>query len=162
MIALAQILSYVKLYEFPAGGAITLGSMVPILLFALRWGTGRGLLVAAIYGGLQFLLGPKWSFHPISILCDYVTAFGSLGLAGLFRKHKSGIVFGTVLGIFGRFVNHVISGVVVFAEYAKEGQTPLVYSISYNGAYLLPELGISLLILILLLKAKPTLLNPEL
>ncbi len=158
MIALAQILSYVKLFEMPMGGSVTAASMVPILLFAVRWGAKSGLLVGTVYGILQFLLGPKWSFHPISILGDYVVAFGLLGLAGLFKKDVKGITLGTFLGIFGRFVCHVISGVVVFASYAPEGQHPLVYSILYNGTYLMPEFVISL-VLVLLLVNKGKLLS---
>jgi len=158
MIALAQILSYVKLFEMPMGGSVTAASMVPILLFAVRWGAKSGLLVGTVYGILQFLLGPKWSFHPISILGDYVVAFGLLGLAGLFKEDVKGITLGTFLGIFGRFVCHVISGVVVFASYAPEGQHPLVYSILYNGTYLMPEFVISL-VLVLLLVNKGKLLS---
>lgn len=37
MVALAQILAYLKLYELPQGGSITL-AMVPIFFFAVRWG----------------------------------------------------------------------------------------------------------------------------
>ena len=37
LIALAQILSYIKLYEFPNGGSVTL-EMLPIILFAVRYG----------------------------------------------------------------------------------------------------------------------------
>ena len=33
MIALAQILSYVKIFEAPYGGSVTAGSMVPIIIF---------------------------------------------------------------------------------------------------------------------------------
>ena len=62
MIALAQVLSYVVIYQMPQGGSVTAGSMVPILLFAVRWGTAQGLLAGAVYGILQFILGPKWSF----------------------------------------------------------------------------------------------------
>jgi thiamine transporter len=146
MIALAQVLSYVKLFEVPQGGSITAGSMVPILLFAIRWGAAEGILVGAVYGILQFILGPKWSYHILSILFDYVLAFACLGLAGLFRRNMKGVLSGVFVGILGRFICHLISGVVVFASYA-EGQNPWVYSIIYNGTYLLPELIISIVII---------------
>ena len=42
MVALAQVLSYVKLAEAPNGGSIT-PAMLPILLFAVRWGLRPGL-----------------------------------------------------------------------------------------------------------------------
>ncbi|HQI17394.1 MAG TPA: energy-coupled thiamine transporter ThiT, partial [Bacillota bacterium] len=86
MIAAAQILSYVKIFEAPYGGSVTAGSMIPIIVFSLRWGVRYGLLAGTAYGILQFLLGGAiYSYHIISILFDYVVAFGLLGLAGSFR-----------------------------------------------------------------------------
>ncbi|OPJ55568.1 energy-coupled thiamine transporter ThiT [Alkalithermobacter paradoxus] len=143
MIALAQILSYIKIFEAPYGGSITAASMVPIIVYSIRWGLKPGLLVGTVYGILQFILGPKYSYHILSILFDYVVAFGALGLAGLFRKNIQGIFLGVFLGIFGRFVFHVISGAIVWGIYAPEGTNPWIYSILYNGSYLLPELIIS-------------------
>ena len=150
MIALAQVLSYLVIFEGPFGGSVTAGSMIPIMIFAIRWGWKNGLLAGAVYGVLQFLLGPKWSFHPISLLFDYPLAFGPLGLAGLFKEDLKGVLAGVTLGLLGRFIAHVISGVLVFASYAPEGMHPLVYSLSYNASYLGPELLISLVIIGLL------------
>lgn len=152
MIGLAQVLSYVKVFEAPYGGSVTAGSMIPIIFFALRWGAKPGLLAGTVYGILQFVLGPMYSFHPISILFDYVVAFGLLGLAGLFKKNILGAMLGVITAIFARFVCHVISGVIVFASYAPAGTSPWIYSIVYNGTYLLPELIISMVIIALLYK----------
>lgn len=152
MIALAQALSYVVLFELPTGGSVTAGSMVPILIFSIRWGYRKGLLVGVAYGILQFLLGKKYSFHIVSIFCDYLFAFGFLGFAGLWQGSMLKSILGSVTGIFGRFVCHVISGVVVFASYAPEGVPPLRYSIYYNMGYLLPEMVICVIIVILLYK----------
>ena len=159
MIALAQILSYVKIFEAPYGGSVTAGSMVPILLFSIRWGLGPGLLAGTVYGLLQFILGPKYSFHILSILLDYLAAFGLLGLAGLFRKDLKGVYAGTFLGIFGRFASSVLSGVIIWASYAPEGMNPWIYSIVYNGAYLVPELLISFILVGILYKAFKTIPN---
>jgi len=153
MIAAAQILSYVKIFEAPYGGSVTAGSMIPIIVFSMRWGVKSGLLAGTAYGILQFLLGGAiYSYHIVSILFDYIVAFGLLGLAGLFSNSLKGVFIGTFLGILGRFVCHVISGVVVWASYAPEGMNPLFYSVMYNGAYLLPELAITLVIVGILYK----------
>lgn len=153
MIAAAQILSYIKIFEAPYGGSVTAGSMIPIIVFSLRWGVKSGLLAGTAYGILQFLLGGTiYSYHIVSILFDYVVAFGLLGLAGLFRSSIKGVFMGTFLGLLGRFICHVISGVVVWASYAPEGMNPLFYSIVYNGSYLLPELVITLAIVGILYK----------
>lgn len=86
VIALAQVLSYVKVYEAPQGGSVTLGSMVPIILFSLIFGVKDGLLVSFTYGILQFLLGGGITIHPASIIMDYLLGFGVLGFAGLITK----------------------------------------------------------------------------
>ncbi len=153
MLALAQILSYVKVYEAPFGGSVTAGSMIPIMLFALRWGAGWGVAVGAVYGVMQFLLGGEiYSYHIISILFDYLVAFGMLGLAGILKGTVKGVLTGTFLGVFGRFACHVVSGVIVWASYAPEGMNPWIYAVLYNGSYLLPEFILSTLILWFLYK----------
>jgi thiamine transporter len=156
MIALAALLSYIKIYQAPNGGSVTAGSMIPILLFAIRWGAIPGIAVGAGYGLLDFMLKPYF-VHPIQFLLDYPIAFGALGIAGIvysMAKGKQNIPF-TVLGIgvsiaiFGRLVAHVLSGVVFFAEYAGD-QNPWVYSLVYNATYLVPELIISVIVLMII------------
>ncbi len=146
MIAIAQILSYIKVYEAPFGGSVTAGSMVPIMLYAIRWGIGPGLLAGTVYGILQFILGPKYSFHILSIFLDYIAAFGLLGFAGIFKRSLAGMFSGVSIAIFARFMCHLLSGVIIFASYAPAEMNPWIYSAFYNGAYLLPELVISFII----------------
>jgi thiamine transporter len=143
MIALAQILSYVKIIEFQNGGSVTLGSMIPILIFAIRWGSKPGILVGLVYGFLQFALGTKFSYHPLGIFLDYIFAFGCLGFAGLFRKNLLSIEASIAIAMAGRFTFHFISGVVLWYMYAPEGMNVYLYSLIYNGSFLLPEFIIS-------------------
>lgn len=158
MIALAALLSYVKIYQAPNGGSVTAGSMIPILLFSIRWGIFPGLAVGASYGMLDFILKPYF-VHPIQFLLDYPLAYGALGLAGVvyvMSRDKTQIKFpilglGVALAIFGRLLFHVFSGVVYFAEYAGD-QNPWLYSIGYNASYLVPELFISILVLMIIWK----------
>ena len=75
-----------------------------------------------------------------SPLVDYPLAFGALGLSGFFSNKKYGLQIGYVVGIFGRFVFAFLSGLLFFAAYAEgSGMSAPVYSICYNGAYMLPE-----------------------
>ena len=131
-IALATVLSFVTLYKMPQGGTITLASMLPIFLFSYAYGVGPGMLVGAAYGFVQFLQGGLYFVHPIELL---------LGLAGLANKFsdKWGMIPGIILGTFGRFVCAFLSGMIFFGMYAPEGQNLVVYSIVYNGLYLVPE-----------------------
>lgn len=158
MIALSALLSNIIIYQAPNGGSVSAGSMVPLLLFAIRWGTLPGIFVGSLYGILDFLLKPYF-YHPVQFLLDYPVAFALLGLAGIgyiySNKEKTNqntmIIMGVALGILGRLMSHVLSGVVFFSEYAG-AQNPWIYSIVYNATYLIPEFFISIVILLLIWK----------
>ena len=145
-IALAFILSYVKLYEMPQGGSVTLASMLPIFMFAYAYGVGPGMAVGFAYGLLQFVQG-GWFVHPIQFLLDYPLAFAMLGFAGIARKlpDKWGLAAGILLGTFMRFLCAFLTGAFYWGEGAGE-QHVLVYSAVYNGTYLIPETIICLVI----------------
>ena len=98
LVALAQILSMLKLWEMPWGGSITLG-MLPIFLFAVRWGTRWGLVAGFAYGLLQVMFDGGFAISWQSILGDYLVAFTVLGLAGLGRGREKGS--GPVCGPLG-------------------------------------------------------------
>lgn len=149
-VALATALSFIIIYTLPQGGAITAGSMVPILWLALRRGPKIGLFAGAVYGIIQLAVFP-FIIDPIQGFMDYPLAFGVLGLAGFFRKQPS---IGVVIGITGRFLVHFISGVVYWAPIYAPELNPWVYSAIYNGSYLVPELIVSGFIIYLLQKNK--------
>ena len=138
--ALSNVLSMIKLLSMPQGGSITAASMLPLMLFAYVYGVGPGMTVGAVYGVMQYIIEPYFLSVP-QVLLDYPIAFAMVGLAGLFSKSENralGLTAGVVLGSLGRFVAAVLSGVVFFADSAGS-QNPWVYSIGYNGAYMLPE-----------------------
>lgn len=62
-VALATGLSYIKMFEAPYGGSITLFSLLPIALYSYMFGVRRGTLAGFIYGLLQLLQGPN-ILHP--------------------------------------------------------------------------------------------------
>ena len=70
MVALAQILSYIKLFgDLPNGGSITLAA-VPIVLYAVRWGLGPGLLAGFALGLLQMVFDGAYAWGWQSMLLD--------------------------------------------------------------------------------------------
>ena len=97
MVALALVLSFVKLYELPNGGSLT-PAMFPILLYALRFGLLKGLGAGFVFGLLQLIFDGAYAWGWQSMLLDYLLAFTPLGLAGLFKGKAWGIFPGTVLG----------------------------------------------------------------
>ena len=157
MVALAQVLSYIKLMELPNGGSLT-PAMFPIILFAVRWGLTPGLMAGFTFGLLQLIFDGAYAWGWQSMLLDYLVAFTPLGLAGLFKGKKWGIFVGTVVGCLGRFVVHYISGVTIYkilapTEFMKWTFTsPSAYSLVYNGSYMLPNTIIALVIAAVLYK----------
>lgn len=147
-VALAVVCSFIKVWEMPQGGSIAL-TMIPILLISFRNGPLAGIITGAIYGALSVLLAGVL-YHPLSLLLDYLLAFGLLGIAGFFKKNAKGIVLGSVVGVAGRFLSSLTSGAVLFASYAPEGQNPWIYSTIYQATYMVPELIISIAVLLLL------------
>ena len=151
MIALAQILGYLKLYELPQGGSITL-SMLPIFLFCSRWGFGPGMLASFAFSLLQLFLDGAYAWSWQSMLGDYIFAFTVLGFAGLFSKKRFGFFYGTLLGSALRFLVHYVVGATVWGEYMPEtffGMTmtsPWFYSALYNGSYMVLDCALVLLV----------------
>ena len=148
MVALAYVLNLIKIYHLPQGGSVTLGSMVPILLIAYRYGLKEGVAAGVIFGLVQLAL-EGYIYHPVQVLLDYPVAFGVLGLAALFKNRPH---VGVFVAMLARFLSHFVSGVVFFGSYAPEGWSPIVYSAFYNGGYILPELVISAILIYLLIQ----------
>ena len=156
-IALAVICSFLKIYEMPQGGSVAL-TMVPILFIAQKHGPLAGCITGGIYGLLSAILSGM-IYHPLSILLDYIIAFGVLGVAGFFKNSLPKIIVGSILGVLGRFISSFVSGAVLFASYAPVGQNPWVYSLIYQATYLVPEMLISIAVLTLLYKKAHRLYN---
>ena len=156
-VALAQVISYLKFFELPQGGSITVG-MLPIFLFCARWGFGPGMLASITYSLLQLLLDGAYAWGWQSMIGDYIVAFTVLGVAGLFHRYKNGFFIGTVVGSLARFLVAWVVGAVVWGEYMPDtffGMTmtsPWFYSLLYNGSYMLPSIVLCLVVFALLYK----------
>lgn len=137
-IAMSFALSYIKMWEMPQGGSITLASLLPLMIFSYMFGVKKGVFAGFIYGILQAIQDP-WLIHPAQFLLDYPVAFASIGVAGMFRnvkafENKPQIAFalGGIVASVLRFLCHILSGVFAFSEYAGE-QNPWIYSMAYNS-----------------------------
>ncbi|MDR1205670.1 MAG: energy-coupled thiamine transporter ThiT [Peptococcaceae bacterium] len=146
-ISMSFVLSYIRIYRMPQGGSLTLGSLLPLMLFAYAYGPLAGCVAGAAYGMLQ-LLQDMYMVHPVQLLLDYPLAFAAVGLTGLASRlgRPSGLSGRLFIGIWAgglaRIVFHVVSGAVFFGMYAPEGQNPWVYSTLYNLTTLLPDVAL--------------------
>ncbi|MGN0790840.1 MAG: energy-coupled thiamine transporter ThiT [Christensenellales bacterium] len=158
-LALAFALSYVKLFESPQGGAITLASMLPLMLFSYMFGIRKGIIVGAIYGVLQAIQDP-WIIHPAQFFLDYPIAFAMTGLAGIFKElnviKKPVVAFtvGAILAGTLRYFSHVFSGIFAFASYALPGYSAVAYGFWYNALYLPADVAIVIVVALLLFSSK--------
>lgn len=148
-LALAVVTSMIKPFSLPMGGSVTLFSMLFVVLIGYWYGPYIGLTAAVAYGLLQFVMEPYFYSIP-QFFTDYPLAFGALGLSGFFSKKKHGLIKGYIAGVLGRYFFAFLSGLIFFASYAEgSGMAAPVYSLVYNGSYLLTEAAITLIILAL-------------
>lgn len=155
MLALAIVLNYLSKILFanmPNGGSVSL-AMFPILFYAHRWGMGRGLLMGFAYGLLDMLLDGGYAWGWQSIILDYLAAYTALGLGGAFKGKDWGIFPGIAVGCLARFAVHHLSGITIYKILVPtevEGfgvfSNPHIYSLVYNGAYMIPNMIIAIVI----------------
>lgn len=146
MIALATVLGMIKIFEMPQGGSVTLFSILPIAVCGYLLGTRRGVMAGFCVGLINLIFGP-YVIHPVQLLIDYPLAFGAVGLAGITRNSSNGLTKGYLIGLVGRYICAVLSGVIFFGSYAPEGFNAWTWSLWYNLTYLAAE-GIITIIVI--------------
>jgi len=146
--AVSFVLSSIRLYRMPAGGSVVLCSILPLVAFSLYLGVLRAEVLCVAYGFLQLAQG-AWIVHPAQAALDYIVAYAVLSLGGLAQYAKipkkwklpAALAFTGIL----RWAVHVLSGMIFFASYAPDGQSPFVYSAVYN-MFLFPEVVLSIII----------------
>ena len=173
MVALSLALSYLKIPIGLAfggfGGSIDL-VMIPLIVFAVHRGLGWGVLAGLVFGTIKYFIGAHADISWISIIFDYSVAYAFVGFAGLmcgaFAQGKNGaLALGALIGCVCRFIVHYISGVTVYAQWMPEEfmgvtrLTPALYSLLYNGTYMLPNTVLALILCAVLAKPLRTLLK---
>ena len=150
-IALTIVLKDVlpPIYRLPQGGSVTIAGLVPLVWFAMRRGVKYGLFAGLIYGLINAILPGSYIIHPLQGLLDYPLAFAALGLAGVAKGRNP--VFGVAVGIVGRFLCSFAAGVIFFTALSIDG---LWASALYNGTYLIPEFGITAVVMYVLLRRR--------
>jgi thiamine transporter len=125
-----------------------------------------------------------WWRAILVILIDYILAYTVLGFGGIFRNRfgkTKALVLGSVFAIFLRYVAHIVSGAIFFGAWAEWfftqegfpewGQKILeafsgdalatVYSIIYNGTYMIPEIIITAIVACFIVRIPQIKMNNE-
>ncbi|MBE5764760.1 MAG: hypothetical protein E7339_04055 [Clostridiales bacterium] len=159
-ISISFVLSFLKVTPVLYGGSITLASLAPLLIYAYYFGFAKALVCGLIYGLLQFIQDP-YILTPATFTLDYLLAFASVSVMGLFSKaglNAKTVTLGTTLSILCRFVMHFISGILYFNHGSIWVNLPansaVSYSLLYQTVYLIPDLVICLAVMLVLLKTR--------
>lgn len=157
MIALATVLSMLKVVDMPYGGSVTAASMLPIMIVSYRHGVGTGLLSGCVFAAIQQLLGlntlsyvTTWQSVLAVMLLDYIVAYTLVGLAGIPRgkimsrasqSKRQGVelAVGCIFVCVLRYICHVIAGATVWAGLSIPTEAAMIYSLGYNATYMIPE-----------------------
>ena len=164
-VATAFTLCILKFSPILYGGSITLASFVPLLLYAYVYGVKDGLLIGLIHGLLNFIEDP-YILTPATFIFDYLLAFASVGVMGLFGKMRRNekeclpLVLGAIAVFSLRFLAHLFSGMVFFAQDSIWVDFPawamsnaFTYSFIYQCVYLPADALIATLTLVTLCKS---------
>ena len=161
MIALAAALGFFKISLWAQGGSIDL-CMAPLFVLAYRRGAKVALPACFAYGLIDCIVGGGIGWGLPSILLDYVLAYGVVGIAGFFRKMPFGLTLGVIAGSLARFAVHFVSGVTIYKiavgtsvelfGMTFDSSMAALYSLVYNGSYMLGDCVLSLMAVLLLKK----------
>jgi len=146
LLAVTFVLNQITLFRMPQGGSITAFGMLALFLISYMFGSRQGIIAGMAYGLLDLIISPS-VIHPIQIFMDYPLAFGAIGIGGLLRKQNFGIIKGYILGVIGRYIVVVLSGIIFWGMYAPEGFNAVSWSLFYNMTYMLPEAVLTVVIL---------------
>ncbi len=138
-------------------------AMIQVIM-DLCLGTGGSTIMALFLPSSEDYMG---IVAAISILfIDYILAYTVLGIGGIFRnriKNKAlALCLGVILALMLRYVCHIVSGFIFYGAWAEwffsldvipfgkaileavSGKAlALLYSVVYNGCYMIPEMIIT-------------------
>ena len=161
-LALSFALSFIKVSPVQYGGSITLASFVPLMIYAYKFGPVKGTLAGLMLGLFNFISDP-YILTPLTFFLDYIFAFASIGLMGFAPKFgklplAAKVTIGTVLVYVVRFIFHLLSGFIYFAENSIWVDLPtpnmFVYSFIYQCVYLPADCAICAIVLFATAKTK--------
>lgn len=171
MIAIGTVLS-LDMFKFGGlwlfGGGVTFCSMLPLVIVSYIYGCRWGAFTAFAYSLIQLVQGVDNVQYATSvpmaiaiILLDYIIAYTVIGFAGMFKSviknQPVALAAGIWVTFFVRFACHFITGWVIWdALWPNDlGMIAPVYSLYYNGSYMLPEAIITSVVAVILMKAVP-------
>ena len=161
-VGLSLIAEWIPFLNLPFGGTVTPASLLPLVLisylYGVRWGLGAGFVYALFQMAIGFrtvsglflpdsdaYMGSLWIALAI-LLIDYLFAFTAVGLCYLFHVLSGAIFYGAWAEWF--FTESAAKDLALSAWVMRTfsgAGLATVYSLVYNGLYMLPETVITAL-----------------
>ena len=157
------LISYI--YGIKWGFFVSATYSVLQIFMDLALGTSSSVIMALFMPSSDEYMG---AFAAVAILVlDYIVAYTVLGIGGIFRgriKNKTAaLCAGSVVALSLRYVAHILSGAIFYGAWAEwffsqegfyaiggwilehisGGALALIYSVFYNGLYMIPEIIIT-------------------
>lgn len=161
-LAASFALSFIKVTPVQYGGSITLCSFVPLLIYAYKFGVVKGAATGLLLGLFNFISGP-YILTPLTFVLDYLLAFSSIALMGFAPKFgklplSAKFVLGATLVFVARFLFHLVSGFIYFAQDAIWVDLPaenmFLYSFVYQCVYIPADCALCIAALVALCKSR--------
>lgn len=174
--AIGWILDFVQgaysdvLPNLAMGGSIGI-AMLAVFIISLRRGIVPGLICGLIMGLLDMLDGcyaytDVWYKAFFQLGLDYAIGYALCAFSGVFFKHVRTekatmfLILACLVGTLGKFFAHYLSGVLFWPNDDFGG--PFIYSLVYNGSYMLPSFILcSIVIVVIFKKNKQIVLGEE-
>ena len=109
-LALAFVLSQLKLFEMPMGGTVTPASTLPIIVYGVAFGPVWGFVIAFIFSLLQLIGG--WLVTPFQVLLDYTLGYSAYGLIGFAAQARAKRI--AIRNPLKRFANAGLFRAIIF------------------------------------------------
>ena len=160
-------------YMYGTRWGLLTGFVYSLIQMLLGHATVSSLFLPVEDGGMQL--------YAALLICfiDYILAYTLLGLGGLFRNKMTtgrALVLGCVVALGARYLCHIVSGAIFYGAWAEwfftlEGiyelmgkaildtfsgnSLAILYSVVYNGCYMIPEMIITPLAALVVLRIPP-------
>ena len=154
---------------WPNGGSVGV-ALIATIIFSYRYGI-YGLLCGLLTGLLTMIRGiwiSPFATNPIHVFMqlglDYFISWLVVGLAGLFArkiaesKHKIAfIILSSSIAGLSKYFCHFLSGMIYWPS--EDTTSQFIYSLTYNGSYMIPTIIISTLVVVIISLKAPIIIE---
>ena len=117
-----------------------------------------------VYGVIQMMMGfenvmycATFGAMVLCVILDYLLAYSVMGLSCVFgrglKKREWSVAAGVTVAGLLRYLCSFLSGIIIWREYAPETMPVWLYSLGYNGSYMIPEIILTAVASVLVIRA---------